>query len=145
MKKLGKKKLALAFPVLLLLVAGVGYKMYLAPKPKPVKLKVPGTLVALTDPFTLNLAAGHYGRVSVALLLSQAPPAAATDASTGAVVLPENDAVRSVITNDLTGIDPQRLINRGARAALLAELLADLKKSTDEPVTRVMFTDIAVQ
>jgi flagellar basal body-associated protein FliL len=45
-KKTSKKKL-LAIPLVLLLVAGVGYKMFLAPKPKPPEPKIAGALVPL--------------------------------------------------------------------------------------------------
>jgi flagellar basal body-associated protein FliL len=138
-----KKKLLILVPIILLLSAGGAYEMVLKPKPKVVVPKIKGTLVELTDPFTINLAGGHYGRLSVAVLLTTAP-AVAPDSTTG-VTLPENDAVRSIITDDLTGIDANRLISRSERHALLAKILADLKKSTDEPVTEVLFTDVAVQ
>jgi flagellar basal body-associated protein FliL len=137
-----KKKLLILVPVLLLLSAGAAYETVLKPKPKVVVPKINGTLVALTDPFTVNLAGGRYGRISVSLLLTTAPAPAA--GATG-VTLPENDAIRSIVTNDVTGIDSNRLISRAARHALLAEILRDLKKSTDEPVTEVLFTDVAVQ
>jgi hypothetical protein len=139
-----KKKLLILVPLLLLLSAGGAYEMVLKPKPKKVVPKIDGSLVALGDPFTVNLAGGHYGRISVSVLLSKAPAPAAEGATTG-VVLPENDAVRAIVTDDLTGIDSNRLIDRGDRHALLAKILKDLKKSTDEPVTEVLFTDVAVQ
>ena len=126
-----------------ILVAGVAYKFALAPKPKAEKKKIDGALVTLGDPFTVNLAAGHYGRITVAVLLAKAPPPVADP--TASPPLPQFDAVRAVVTDDLTGIDPDRLINRNARHALLDQLLADLKKSTDEPVKKVLFTDLAVQ
>jgi flagellar basal body-associated protein FliL len=138
------KKLLIILPVLVIALAGGAYEMVLKPKPKVVVPKVNGTLVALSDPFTLNLAGGHYARVSVSLLVTTAP--APTSTSTGtSIVLPENDAVRAIITNDLTGIDVNRLIDRGSREAVETEILTDLKKSTDEPVTEVLFTDLAVQ
>jgi flagellar basal body-associated protein FliL len=138
-----KKKLLILVPVLLLLSAGGAYEMVLKPKPKVVVPKVNGTLVSLGDPFTVNLSSGHYGRITVAVL-STVPPVAAAD-STGAVVLPENDVLRSIVTDDLTGISASRVIDRAQRHALLAQILADIKKSTDEPITKVLFTDVAVQ
>jgi flagellar basal body-associated protein FliL len=137
-----KKKLLILVPVLLLLSAGAAYETVLKPKPKIVVPKIDGTLVALTDPFTINLAGGRYGRISVSLLLKTAPIPAAGATS---VTLPENDAIRAIVTNDLTGIDSNRLISRSERHALLAQILKDLKKTTDEPVTEVLFTDVAVQ
>lgn len=142
MGKLFKNKLVL-IALGVLVVAGVGYKFALAPKPKPPVKKIDGALVTLGDPFTVNLAGGHYGRVTVAVLLATAPPAVADP--TVAPPIPQFDAVRAIVTDDLTGIEPSRLISKSARHALLAELLKDLKKSTDEPVKQVLFTDLAVQ
>ena len=65
-----KKKLIIAVPVLLLAVVGAVYKLVLAPKPKPAPpAKVQGVLVPLANEFVVNLAGGHYGKVSVALLM----------------------------------------------------------------------------
>jgi flagellar basal body-associated protein FliL len=142
-EKKGSKKKLILLPVVLLLVAGVGYKMVLAPKPKPVKKHIEGSLVSLGTEFVVNLAGGHYGRVSVSLLLDQAP-AKAAEGST-APALEQNDAVRAIITDDLTGLSAGDLTGRGQRHELLARLLKDLKKKTDEPVKEVLFTDLAVQ
>ena len=142
-KKKGSKKKLILLPVVLLLVAGVGYKMVLAPKPKPVKKHIEGSLVSLGTEFVVNLAGGHYGRVSVSLLLDQ-PPAKAAEGST-APALEQNDAVRAIITDDLTGLASDDLTNRAERHELLERLLKDLKKKTDEPVKEVLFTDLAVQ
>jgi flagellar basal body-associated protein FliL len=138
-----KKKLMILVPVLLLVAAGGSYEMVLKPKPKPVVKKIDGSLVSLGDAFTLNLASGHYGRVTVSVVV----PATALPAAEGSAVaaLPENDALRAVVTDDLTGITASRLIDRTARHAVEAQVLKDLKKSTDEPITKVLFTDIAVQ
>lgn len=143
MKK--RKKLLLIVAVVLVALLAGAYKFALAPKPKPVKMKIEGTIVSAGDPFTLNLAGGHYGRVTVALLLSKAPPMSTTDPSGAGTAIPQQAAVRAIITNDLTGISPSRLIDKGPRERLVHELLVDLKKSTDEPVTQVYFTDLAVQ
>jgi flagellar basal body-associated protein FliL len=144
-KLLGNKKILIG--VLVPLIAlGVAYKMFLSPKPKPVVKKVDGSLVSVGDPFTVNLAGGHYGRITVALVVDPiALPATAAADAAAAVQLPQNDVIRSIITDALTGVDSARLINRGARHELLAGLIKDLKKSTDEPVKEVLITDLAVQ
>jgi flagellar basal body-associated protein FliL len=143
-KLLGNKKILIG-ALVPLIALGVAYKMFLAPKPKPVVKKVDGALIALAEPFTLNLAGGHYGRLSVSLLLSEEPAAPAAEGSTTPVTLPQNDMIRSIITDNLTGIDQQRLIDRSERHELLDQLVKDLKKSTDEPVKEVLITDLAVQ
>ena len=138
-----KKKLLILVPVILLLSAGGAYEMVLKPKPKVVVPKVNGTLVSLGDAFTVNLSGGHYGRITVAVLSTVAPAVAAGE--TTGVVLPENDALRAVVTDDLTGVSASKLIDRTQRHDLLVQLVKDLKKSTDEPVKEVLITDLAVQ
>ena len=136
-----KKKLIIAVPVMLLLVGGyVAKSMFMKPKPAPPP-KIAGKLLTLAPEFLVNLYDGHYGKVTVALTLTKAPVAAAGETAT----LPEDAAVRSVVTDALTGMNSNDLINRTRRHTLQKALLRSIKKTTDEPVTGVMFTDIAVQ
>jgi flagellar basal body-associated protein FliL len=140
-----KKKLKFIVPIPILLVVLVGAKMtVLAPKKATAAPpKVNGTLVELSPEFIVNLSGGHYGKLSIAVLLSSPPPATAT--ASGTTVLPQDAAVRSVITDELTGLDPNKLIDRAARQTVLAGLVKDLKAKTDEPITQVLITDLAVQ
>jgi flagellar protein FliL len=140
-----KKKLKFIVPVpILLVVLAAAYMFLLAPKKAEAKPpKVNGTLVPLTGDFIINLAGGHYGKLTVAVLLST-PPVAGASAS-APVTLPEDPAVRSVITDVLTGLEPTELTERASRHAILDELLTQLKSRTDEPITKVLFTDLAVQ
>ena len=139
--KKSKKKL-IVLPVLVLLIGGVGYKMFLAPKPKPAKMKVAGAVLALDKEFIVNLTDGHYGKLSVALVVNPAPKASSSSTDTG---LPEEPVIRSIITDDLTGLATQDLTDRTKRDAIIATILGDIKKKTDEKVTQVLFTDLAVQ
>lgn len=140
-----KKRLKFIIPVLVLLIAAfAAYTLFLAPKKAAAKPpKVNGTLVPLTGDFIINLAGGHFGKLTMAVLLST-PPVAAASATTP-VTLPEDPAVRSVITDQLTGLEPAALTDRTSRHRLLAQLLKALKQSTDEPITKVLITDLAVQ
>jgi flagellar basal body-associated protein FliL len=140
-----KKKLKFILPVpILLIVLGAAYMTVLAPKKAVASPpKVDGTLVELPSDFVVNLADGHYGKISMGLLLTTPPPPTATVA--GVTTLPQDAEIRSVITDELTGLQPDQLINRSARHAVLARILAQLKKSTDEPVKEVLITDLAVQ
>jgi len=141
MKK--KLKFVLPVPILLVVLAGA-YVTVLAPKKAAATPpKVNGTLVELPNDFVVNLAGGHYGKLSVALLLSTPPPASAT--VNGTTTLPEDAQIRADITDALTGLEPSDLIDRSSRHALLAGLLKKLKQTTDEPVTQVMITDLAIQ
>ncbi len=137
-----KAKLKFIIPIpIVLVVLAAAYMFLLAPKKTAAKPpKVDGTLVPLTGDFVINLAGGHYGKLSVAVLMSSPPPVA-----TGAVILPEDAAVRAVITDELTNLDPAALTDRTSRHDLLARLVRALNQRTDEPITKVLFTDLAVQ
>jgi flagellar basal body-associated protein FliL len=140
-----KSKLKFILPIpILLVVLGAAYMFFLAPKPAQAKPpKVDGTLFPLSGDFVVNLAGGHYGKLSVALLLSSAPPV--TSGANGGATLPEDSAVRAVITDELTNLDPSQLTERTARHDVLARLLKQLRARTDEPITKVLITDLAVQ
>ena len=136
------KKVKIIAPVLVLLIAGVAYKKVLAPKPVPVKKKIEGTLVQLDPEFVVNLAGGRYAKLTVSVLDKKAAKPAVEG---GLIVLEQDSAIRSVITDQLTGIPAEELINKVQRAKLLIEIKEALHKQTDEEITRVFFTDIAVQ
>jgi len=139
-----KKKLLIALPVLLLAAGYFGYSHFMVAKKPKVAMKITGELVSVGEPFTLNLAHGRFARLSVSLLVKKAPkvdPAAPA----GTPALPQNDAVRAIVTDVLTGVDSSSLIAAGPRHGLQLKILADLKKSTDVPVTELLFTDLAVQ
>src|SRR4051812_27240787 len=137
-----KKKLLIVLPIVLLLAGGGAYKTVLAPKKAEAKHKISGTLLPLDPEFVVNLAGGRYGKLSVALLVEKAP--AAPENGT-APELEQNAAVRSVIPDQLTGVEPVTLLSPTQRHKLLKRMVKALHASTDEEVTKVYFTDIAIQ
>lgn len=136
-----KKKLILAAPVLVLVLAGAAYKLVLAPKPATAKPKIAGELMQLPEPFVLNLAGGRYAKVSVALVL-EGVPAAAEGVEP---VVPQEPAVRAVVTDELTGLDADDLVDRSRRKRVVARLLKAMRSSTDNTVDEVLLTDITIQ
>lgn len=137
-----RRKLKVVVPVLLLALGGGFYKVVLAPggtKEKPNKID--GSVVPLEREFVVNLAGGHYGKVSVALVLEGASSAKGREGG----ALEQEAAVRAVITDELTGLGPAQLIDRRQRHRLLQRLESALRHETDEPITGVLLTDIAVQ
>jgi flagellar basal body-associated protein FliL len=140
-----KKKMKLILPlVLVLVVGGAAYKMVLAPKPAQAKKpKIEGHLVALQPAFVVNLADGRYGKLTVSVLVTHLPVAA--HGGSAGPTLEQNDAVRAVVTDTLTGIPADELISRHGRTQLLKHVLHNLHDQTDEHVKKVYFTDIAVQ
>ena len=143
-----RKKLIIILAAVLLVGggAGGGYFFVLAPKPaKAAKKDVPkinGTLFTLQPDFVVNLANGHFGKVTVALLLTDPP---VLDPSATDPTLIQDAAIRSTLTDALTGLPMNELVNRQLRDKLLVALRKDLNKATDTKVARVLFTDVVVQ
>lgn len=137
-----KKKLLVALPVLLLLIAGAAYKLVLAPSPVPGERRIDGTLVALTPEFVVNLEGGHYAKFAIAVVLAEG---GGGHGGSGAPVLDQNAAVRAAITDELTGRARAELIDRAARRRVLKHVLHTIEKTTDEHVTDVLLTDLTIQ
>jgi flagellar FliL protein len=146
-----KSKLKFLIPLVVLLVLGGAYKVVLAkpaPKSKP---KVEGTVYVLPKEFLINLAGGGYAKLSVALVLPKGEvPAAAEGAGAseppeGYGQLPQEAAVRAVITDAITDQAPADLTNRKRRRKLREECLKEIRSHTDVKAQDVLFTDMAVQ
>ena len=134
------KKVMFILPVALLLVVFMAYTMFLKPKPVTPKKKIEGMVVPLQKEFLVNLAGGRYAKVSVALVMDGAVGAAAS--TTG---LPQEAAVRAVVTDELTGLPADDLVGREARHRVVDRIKQGIMKHTDEDVGDVLFTDITVQ
>ena len=142
-----KKKLLIILPVVLL---GGGYEAYgkFLKKPPPVP-KIAGTVYVLPKQFTLNMADGRYATLTVALVLDAkevipATAPAGTPAD-GYGNLPEEAAVRDIVTNVVTNDPGSMLTNEQGRSKVKAAILAQIKKTTDIKVDEVLFPDVAVQ
>ena len=139
--------------VVLLVVAGAGYKFVLAkPAKAEPKPKVDGTVYILGKEFLVNLADNRFAKMTVALVLNKKDESTAAAGGEGAATPPEGfgamteeAAVRDVITDDITGVKDSELTTRKGRDALKKEILKDLKKRTDVKVDDLLFTDVTVQ
>ena len=144
-----KKKLIIGL-VLVLAIGGYVAKTMLL-KPKVVIPKINGTIYVLPHQFTLNLADGRYATLTTALLLapgqSDGSTAASSAPASDAVVgtLPEEAAIRDIITNIVTAQPGSMLTSASGREHLKTEILKTIKKSTDDKISDVLFTDVAVQ
>jgi flagellar FliL protein len=144
-----KKKLII---ILVVVLAGGGYaaKTFLLPKPKVPVLKIPGEIYVLPKGFTLNLADGRYATMTIGLVLAigqtdGATAAGATTSPAGIGTLPEEPAVRAIITNVITNDSSPALLTASGRLGVQAAILKQIKDTTDVKVTGIMFTDLAVQ
>jgi flagellar basal body-associated protein FliL len=144
-----KKKLII---ILVVVLAGGGYaaKTFLLPKPAVAKPKIDGTIYVLPKGFTFNLTDGRYATMTIGLILAVgqtdgSTPAGATTTPSGIGTLPEEPAIRAIITNTITNQSSKALLSDGGRAALKKDILGTIKSTTDVKVTDILFTDVAVQ
>jgi len=143
-----KKKVLV--PLIVLVLAAAGAKFVLA-KPAPAgKPKIDGTVYVLPKEFLLNLSDGRYAKLDVALVL--APGQAAGGGGEGGApppdgfgTLPQEAAVRDVVTDVVTGQGGDELISAKGRAHVKSLILAGIRARTDVKVTEVLLPDVAVQ
>lgn len=143
-----KKKLILIVAVVLLVGGYAGYTLAM-PKPKVKPPKVNGTIYILPKSFTINLSGGQYASLTVALLLAPTQSTGVTDPAnpppTGFGSLGEEAVIRAIVTDDLTNQPASALITQGGRTTLEKKILSDIKTETDDSITNIYFTDLAVQ
>ncbi len=144
-----KKKLII---LLLVLLGGGGFaaKTMLLPKKAVAKPKSDGEIYVLPKGFTFNLADGKYATMTVGLVLAPgqsdgAGAAGVTTSPAGIGTLPEEPAVRAIITNVITNDSSQELLTASGRSHLQQDILNQIKTTTDVKVTGILFTDVAVQ
>jgi flagellar basal body-associated protein FliL len=143
------KNKKILIPLVLLLVAGVGFKMT---RPKPiVKMKIPGTIYVMPQTFLLNLNEGHYAKLTVALSLAPdqstgaSAEGGASSSSESAGTLPEEPAIREIVTNVVTGQSGSTLVGTEGRNSIKHRILAAIKRQTDIKVEAVLFPELTVQ
>jgi flagellar FliL protein len=130
-----------------LVVAGIAYKMVLAPKSES-KVKVEGTVYVMPKEFLLNLAGGRFAKVTVALVLAPGQSTGGAEAAAppeGFGTLEQEALVRQIVTDNLTGVSAAQLTSRGRRHRLQTEIRKEVDKTTDVKTNGVVFTDLVVQ
>jgi flagellar basal body-associated protein FliL len=138
--------------LLLVIVAGGGYaaKTVLLPKKATAKPKIAGEIYVLPKGFTFNLTGGRYSTMTIGLVLAPgqsdgASAAGVTTSPAGIGTLPEEPAIRAIITNAVTDQSSQALLTASGRSHLQQEILGQIQHTTDVKVTGILFTDVAVQ
>jgi flagellar basal body-associated protein FliL len=144
-----KKKLIILL-VILLGAGGYAAKTMLLPKKAAAKPKIDGEIYVLPKGFTFNLTDGRYATMTVGLVLAPGQSDGATAAGVatspaGIGTLPEEPAIRAIITNAITDQSSQTLLSASGRSHLQQEILDQIKTTTDVKVTGMLFTDVAVQ
>ena len=144
------KKKKVMIPLLVVVVAALGAKFVLA-KPAPTgKAKIDGTVYVLPKEFLLNLSDGRYAKLDIALVL--APGQSTGGGGEGAAVppdgfgtLPQEAAVRDVVTDVVTDKSGDDLVSAHGRQEVKRQILAGIRARTDVKVTDVLIPDVAVQ
>ncbi len=131
--------------VLALVLAGGAYKFVFA-GPTDADARIHGQVYVLPKEFLINLTDGRFAKLTVALVLPEQPEAEkGTSPPEGFGPLPQEGAVRAVVTDELTDASADDLIDRKGRARLRKQLLRSVRHDTDVKATKVLFTDVAVQ
>lgn len=146
------KNIKIIIPVLLIVLGGV-YKFVLAPKPVVPKPKIAGEVYIMQKDFLINLRSGKFAKLNAALVLKEGYLAAeikklgkeAPSPPTGYGTLPQEAAVRAIITDSLTDVPAGRLEKVKSRLKIQKAILKRITKETDVEAEDVMFTDLAIQ
>jgi flagellar basal body-associated protein FliL len=142
----GRKKLII-IAIGVLVVAGLAYKMVLAPKSES-KVKVEGTVYVMPKEFLLNLADGRYAKMTVALVLAPGQSTAGsseTPPPEGFGTLEQEPLVRQIVTDTITGVPAADLTSRKDRHHMQVEIRKEVDKTTDVKTKAIVFSDLVVQ
>jgi flagellar FliL protein len=123
----------IAFVLVLVVAAAAGYFLVLAPKDEGEAKPVAGAVLALESQ-QINLAAGHYLRLGIALQLTDK----AGEEVDGSKAL---DAAIDVFS----GLTVEQVTKQGGREALKKKLLGDLEHRYEDEVMDVYFTEFVTQ
>ncbi len=140
-KPKGKKKLIIG--VVLLLVLGGGYKMTLGKaKVDPNAAPDPGVVLKL-DPITLNLAQGHYLKLTMALQYTAAASAAGGEEGGGAE--PDGSKALDLAIDQLSNKRIADLNTSAARNYAKEKLLTSVEEAYHHEVMDIYFTEWVMQ
>lgn len=148
-----KKKLIMAVTVALVAIGG-GYKFGFAKEAEEKPAKIHGDVYVLGKDFLVNLADGHYAKLGIAIVVDHGAAVPAGGGGHGAAApkppegygpLPQEAAVRDIVTDTLTDVDERDLTRRAGREHLKERIYKRIKQATDVPIHEVLFTDVSVQ
>lgn len=136
-KRKSRKKLLAVVLAVVLAVGGAGAYVVLGKggKPGPAAAPQKGTVLKI-DPVSLNLAAGHYLRLGMALQLTK---------SVGTADVPDTAEALDLAISLFSGRTIAEVSDPARRDALKAKLEAELEKAYDGKVMDVYLTNYVTQ
>lgn len=146
-------KLKVIVPLVILVAVGV-YKFALPePGDKALKPRVAGEVYVLPREFLITMKGGRFAKLSIGLVLEQGFSSAPRTAGKGAPAtpplgfgsLPQEAAVRAIITEELTGSAVKTLATKAKRRRLKRRIANVIRRRTDVSVEDVLITDLVVQ
>ena len=140
-KPKGKKKLMLIV-VGVLLVAGLAYKMVLAPKAPADAAPEPGAVLKL-DPITLNLTEGHYLKMTLALQFTAKGSAAGGEHGGGAEL--DGSKALDIAIDQLSNRRIAELNTAKARNLAKDKLEQAIVEAYDHDVMAIDLTEFVMQ
>ena len=149
-----KKKLMIGLSAVLLL-AGGAWKTVLAKEAPAPEKRIHGDVYVLGKDFLVNLDDGRFAKLGVAIVVAPGTAAPAEGGGHGGAAapkppegygpLPQEAAVRDIVTDTLTDADSEQLTDGEGRSALKRRIERRIKKATDVKIEDVLFTDVSVQ
>lgn len=143
--------------VALLLAAGGGGYFFVLKKPAApaAKSKVHGVAMPMDPDFLLNLNDGHMAKFHVTLMLKHDDPALSGDApaaaasggggaAAGPLVHPNNNLIRTIITDEVTDTSSEQILDRHGREKLAKRIRKQIHRKTDAKVEEVLISDLVV-
>ena len=118
-----KKKLIIVVSLALVALGG-GYKFGFAEEADSTPSKIRGDVYVLGKDFLVNLADGHYAKLGIAIVVDHGAAVPAGGGGHGAAApkppegygpLPQEAAVRDIVTDTLTDVEDAELTERAGR------------------------------
>jgi len=147
-----KKKLMIAGPVLLLVVAFMLKTIVFAPAPPDEKAlaKAPGPVYTMAEPFVVNLADGgatpHFAKVGIAMRFSELSAAEIIPAKGEKPAEVEMDSeLRDIIIATLQNHSSAQLGSPAGRESVKKSIVTRVNRQTELRILDVYYTEFAVQ
>ena len=144
--------------VVVLLVVGVAYMMFLKPAPAAPSeeelAKTPGPIHEMVEPFVVNLDGGesHFAKIGVALHVSELSAGEVAGGGGGhggggeeATPIHDEPIIRDIVIAEAQKVSADQLATEKGRAALKKHIKSRVNEETHTHITDVYWTEFAVQ